>query len=243
MKNLVLSIAISSSSLVVGNAHAAILLTSAATGTEGVSADTTTVSIDVVGSASVPAPFDDFATSGSISQTIAFGSSFGLTLDAVAVVNTTVGPNLGSKTTDGLIDRDSSGRLGVRPGGNGLEAGEGFLLGIDATSLSSTLAWQVTGIRFAFVGGSEEYTIVNRNDTSQVLTGTSNSLIDISSLGLTVQGGTSDSELASIFGSGTDTGNFRVIQLELDVVPEPSSFALLGLGLGGICLRRRRKSS
>lgn len=222
----------------------AILLASLGSGTEAVSTDTTTISIDGSGNASAPGgTFADYAATGSVTPTLAFSTSFDITIDAVASVNTTVGVNYGSKTTDGLIDRDSSGRLGVREGaGNGIELGEGYLVGLDASGLDSSLAWQVTGIRFEFVGGGEQWTVVNRSDTSKSLSGTNSALVDVTSLGLLVQGGTSQSELFSAFMSDVGTGsNFRITQFELEVVPEPSSSALTALALGGLALRRRRR--
>lgn len=39
---------------------------------------------------------------------------------------------------------------------------------------------------------------------------------------------------------GTSQGSFYIDNLRLDAVPEPSSIALLGLGAGGLFLRRRR---
>lgn len=245
MKNQTVSTVIFSLALVSGNTQAAILLTSASTGTEGVTADTTTVTIDGAGSASVPTPSDDYSTSGSISEALGFSTTFDITLDAVSVINTTVGADFGGKTTDGLIDRASGGELGVRDTrGNGIHLNEGFLIGIDATNLSASLAWQITGIRFRFLGGGEEYTVVNRANTSSLLTGTSDGLLDVTSLGLTVPGGTSSSEVVSAFlNDAGDTGNnIRITQIELDVVPipEPSTLALFALGLGGLILRKRR---
>jgi hypothetical protein len=156
-------------------------------------------------------------------------------------VTTTVGVNFGALLTTGTIDVDNSGLLGLNGALGGIDVGEGFILGLNAIGFNNALAWKVTGIKFTQVGGDEQWTIVNRNDTSKSLSGNTNDImVDVSSLNLQVQGGVNDTDFASIFGSGTDTGAFRVSGFEIEAIPEPSSALLLGLSSALLFVRRRR---
>ncbi|MCU0749870.1 MAG: glycoside hydrolase family 55 protein [Akkermansiaceae bacterium] len=190
-----------------------LVLTSIA-GNEGVSADTVNIAVNASGSGSASG---GFAVTGNVSAAAARNRNFSLTLDAVGLVSAS-----GARVTDALIDRDSVGKLGVRGGGgNGIDAFEGFLIGINATELEPGHAWQITGIRFEFVNGDESFTIVNRNDPSRRITGTSNTMFDVSNLGLWVNGGSADAEVASVFANTTAlaTSAFRITGFELDAVP------------------------
>jgi hypothetical protein len=182
-------------------------------GSEGISAATTSIAINGSGS---PSANGDFTPSGSVSASGALNRNVSFTIDAVGLASTS-----GARLTDALIDRDSVGKLGVRGGGgNGIEAFEGFLIGINAVELEPGHAWQLTGIRFEFVNGDESFTIVNRNDPSRRMTGTSNSMVDVSNLGLLVNGGSADAEVASVFSNTTAvaTSSFRITGFELDAV-------------------------
>lgn len=183
-------------------------------GTEGVSAATTAIAVNAAGTASAPR---DFSVTGSVSASGALSRSFSFTIDAVGLASES-----GARVTDALIDRDSVGKLGVRGGtGNGIEAFEGFLIGLNAVALEPGHAWQLTGIRFEFVNGDESFTIVNRNDPSRRMTGASNTMVDVSGLGLLVNGGSADAEVASVFANTTAVAAsaFRVTGFELDAVP------------------------
>ena len=227
-------------------AHGAITLDSSGTA-DGASSLTSTVSIDGSGIATA----SGYTTTGTVN--LALGTTFGLTIDAVAVINTTVGVNYGAESTDGTIDRAANGDFGVQdndltgPNGAGIDLNEGFIFGINANSLSPTLAWKVTGILVsAFQPPNEVITIVNRTNTNLsmvinsgiVNTGT----IDVSSLGIIVQGGTSNLDAVSVFMSSNTaaTQNFRISGIQLEAIPEPSA-ALLG-SLGLLALLRRRHS-
>jgi hypothetical protein len=191
---------------------ARIVLTSIV-GSEGISADTTVIAVNGSGS---PSAAGDFAVAGSVSSGGALNRSFSFTIDAVGLAS-----DSGARVTDALIDRDSVGKLGVRGGaGNGIETFEGFLIGINAVDLEPGHAWQLTGIRFEFVNGDESFTIVNRNDPSRRITGSSNTMVDVSSLGLLVNGGSADAEVASVFANPTAvaTSAFRITGFELDAV-------------------------
>lgn len=183
-------------------------------GTKGVSAATTPIAVNASGTASAPR---DFSVTGSVSASGALNRSFSFTIDAVGLASPS-----GARVKDALIDRDSVGKLGVRGGtSNGIETFEGFLIGINAVDLEPGHAWQLTGIRFEFINGDESYTIVNRNDPSRRMTSTSNSMVDVSGLGLLVNGGSADAEVASVFANTTAvaTSAFRITGFELDAVP------------------------
>lgn len=232
------------------HARGAITLNSALPAPDGASSITTTVIIDGSGNATTS---PDYNVSGSV--TLALGSSFGFTVDAVAAVNTTVGVDYGAKVTNGTIDRSSGGALGVQDTDgagaaktNGIDLNEGFLIGINATTLSPGLAWQLTGIQLVLVNQPNEiFTIVNRSDTSLFLTGTlpssSATMIDVSSLGIIVQGGVSELDAASVFmSSGTADGqNFRISGFELQAIPEPRAALLGSFGLLALLARRRSR--
>lgn len=195
-----------------GSLDARIVLTSIA-GSEGISAATTAIAVNAAGRPSVTG---DFTASGSVSASGAFHRSFSFTIDAVGLASSS-----GGRVTDALIDRDSLGKLGVRGGGgNGIETREGFLIGINAVALEPGHAWQLTGIRFEFINGDESFTIVNRNAPARRVTGTSNSMVDVSGLGLLVNGGSADAEVAAVFANTTAvaTSAFRVTGFELDAV-------------------------
>lgn len=191
---------------------ARIVLTPVA-GREGVSAATTMIAVNGAGS---PSAAGDFAVSGNVSASGARDRKVSFTLDAIALASSS-----GARLADSQIDRDSLGKLGVRGGRNfGINPLEGFLVGIDALGLEPGHVWQLTGIRFEFVGGEESFTVVNRNDPSRRLTGASNGMVDVSGLGLRVNGGSADAEVAAVFANPTadPAASFRITGFELDAV-------------------------
>lgn len=197
-------------------ADAAVTLTSTA-GTEGRSSETTTVIIDARGQIS---PAEDFTSSGSIENPVIHGTKFRFTMDAISRVDLATG----AKEVDGKLDRDNSGKLGVRGGSNGINEREGLLLGLDATNLDPKVGWQLTGVQFAYVGDAESYVIVNRRDPKKRLTGDTDGMIDVSVLSLFVRGGTAVGELASIFG-GDDadpkSSGFRIVAFRFTAGAKP----------------------
>jgi hypothetical protein len=194
-----------------GTLDARIVLTSIP-GREGVSAATTAIAVDASGS---PSTNGDFTASGSVSASEAFNRKFSFTIDAVGVASSS-----GACIKDARIDRDGSGKLGVVGGTNGIDRTEGFLIGIDAVALEPGYAWQLTGIRFEFIGGDESFTILNRNAPSRRVAGTSNGMVNVSELGLLVKGGSADAEVAAVFANATadPTSSFRITGFELDAV-------------------------
>ena len=186
-----------------------------------------------------PTPTDDFSVAGSVGQWAAFGTNFSVTLSGMASADSTPGPNLGAKLSDGGIDRASNGDFGIRdnddvgPNTAGIDALEGLLVGLDASNLDPSLAFQITGIEVGGVNAPETGTIVNRNDTSKSVGFSASGLVDVSSLDLIINGGISDSELVSIFGDNFGEGNFRIVGFTLKVVNSASDlFTLNSLGSG-----------
>lgn len=191
------------------------------TGSEGRSSATATVRIGESGEVSCG---NDFSASGRLDIPAVRGSAFHFTIDAVSRADMTSGPDQGAKLADGEIDRDNSGKLGVRGGTNGINGREGLLLGLDGTGLNPKFGWQLTGIRFAYVGDGESYAIVNRRDTTRGLAGDTDGMIDVSGLGLFVRGGTVNRELASVFARDTavsGSSGFRITAFRFALAAEP----------------------
>ena len=147
-----------------------------------------------------PTPTDDFSVAGSVGQWAAFGTNFSVTLSGMASADSTPGPNLGAKLSDGGIERASNGDFGIQdnddvgPNTAGIDALEGLLVGLDASNLDPSLAFQITGIEVGGVNAPETGTIVNRNDTSKSVGFSASGLVDVNSLDLIINGGISDSE-------------------------------------------------
>lgn len=194
-----------------GLLDARITLTAIA-GSEGGAVVTTAIALNASGSPSTPG---DYAMSGSVSASGASNRGFSFTIHAGGLFS-----DSGARLADALIDRDGSGKLGVRGGNNGINSREGFSIGINAVELEPGHAWQLTGIRFEFIGGDESFTIVNRNDPSRSLTGAANQMVDVSGLGLLVNGGSADAEVAAVFANPTadPASSFRITGFELDAV-------------------------
>lgn len=230
-------------------AGASIVLRAAGTGSEGNArfTDSELYDIDVVGGVTNPAiAFQDFTVTGSISEAGAFGSSFSMNWGGMATVNTTVGSGFGALATAGGIDRSSAGDLGIRLGvNNGIDQNEGYFFGLDLTGMSPTIAFQITKVAFSTMSALdvEQATFVNRSDTSKTLVVNSNPTnpnVDVSGLDLIVQGGTSDLELLSVFNSSSTPQAWRIISLEIQAIPEPSTMGLFALGAFAAFARRSR---
>lgn len=131
------------------------------------------------------------------------------------------------------IDRSANGQLGVRGGeGTGIDKGEGYVLGLDLTSLNSSVKFELTKIAFTLLDGGESCTIVNRQnpgkmmilrgedkkDLKEVKISPNNQkvFLDISSLGISLNGGKNHNEFLSLFNT-SDSGSFRVSGFEFAV--------------------------
>ncbi|MEN1678396.1 MAG: hypothetical protein AAGJ46_02310 [Planctomycetota bacterium] len=208
-----------------------ILLDSLGSGSEGNTrfSDTTTIGVDGSGNAFDPTAgngFEDYAVSGVVAEAGAFSTNFGFPIQGMSNVDLATG----AKLADGGIDRAGNGDLGVRGGtGNGIEAREGLLLGINAANLDPKLAYRITDVGLANLGGAETGTIINRSDTSKSagFAAGDNGFVNVTALGLEVNGGHNVAEIASVFGDDFGEGNFRVSGFKLEVVPASFTEILL----------------
>ena len=100
-----------------------------------------------------------FAVTGSTTLASALSSNCSITVNGMSSVDATT--DLGAKLADGGIDRASNGDFGIRDSdgagskGNGIDALEGFLIGLDATNLAPSLALQIMAIQFSGVTDPE----------------------------------------------------------------------------------------
>lgn len=216
--------------IVAGNT---IVLDSLNSGSEGATrfTDSTPLQLDANGNAVDPNignGFEDFEVNGGTEQAAANNTNFSLSLQGMSSVNETAGADLGAKLADGGIDRSSNGDLGIRdnddagPNQDGIDPGEGYLVGIDTSSLDSSLAMQITAIEFS-AAVDDKATIVNRSAPNRftVLTGNFNGVVDVSSLELIARSGESVSELVSIFSNSDAPTGFRIASFQLRVVEAP----------------------
>ena len=179
-------------------------------GSEDVSSQTSMIRISASGAVTVDR---DFRAEANGLKAGARDRGFNLILDAVSVAGLDPGAGLGRKVRDGLMDRDSTGRLGVRGGSNGINEREGFLIGLDAGQTEEDGGWQLTGVRFTYVGDGESYRIINLSQPERFLEGDGDGIVDVTELGLFVKGGGAVRELVSIV-AGTNaiatSSGFRI---------------------------------
>ena len=165
---------------------------------------------------------DWIVTSNGVSLDPAKDKNLSIKMKAILVTNTTPGPDYGSVTTFGGIDRAGNGDIGIRGGlNNGIELGEGLMFGFDLTNFTSAVTLQIIGVGAYFVGLGEQVTVVNRADTSKQTTVTSDGVIDVSSLGIYATGGAASLNMLSIFLSndgGTSGANFRVRSIKFKLI-------------------------
>ncbi len=232
--------------------HAAVTVTSISDGS-GTSTTDLNVNIDGSGNASTPSPL--FNVGGSFTDSGTFNGTVGITIDAMKNTSTAAETH-GDKLTNGNIQRDPAGFIGVEgnpnAGGIGADAtnreGLQFILD-ELTGIGPTVGIQITHIDVRNVGRpgtdpvGESFTNVNLL-TRQSLTfeplaeSLSEGNFDVSSLNLT-RAGNDAGPIAAIY-SG-DIGGFRVAGLTLDtvVIPEPSTGLLCMLAVVGLFRRRR----
>jgi hypothetical protein len=206
------------------------------TGREGSSLffDASELHIDANGAASIGGNYEEYAwvVNGSTDISAADNTKFFFGWGGMGTTDTTPGTNFGAMITQAGIDRASDGKIGVRGGaGGGIDANEGFSLGFDASFLPPTLQLQIVKIRVDAVSGARMGEIVNRKDTTKKISfgGSSSTAtiklpsgaadLNVESLGLVVNGGTTDYDIASLFNTGTvASGGFRMIKFVFKII-------------------------
>lgn len=221
-----------------GYAQNIITLTSVPGGTEGTTTftDTSTLSINAAGvvSYSNSNATDDWSvTAGAVTQSGALSRTFGVVINGVAGVDRDEGKNYGKKITDGGIDRATDGALGILGGvGGGIDINEGLNFGLNLSSLSSTAAIQISKVYVLFAGASNESgVVVSRvNPAKRIIFGNSatsgvtypvtdgETMIDISSFNILINGGTINNDLVTIFNNSPLANSFRITKIELKVL-------------------------
>jgi hypothetical protein len=227
-----------------------VVLTSLKTGSAGaaVYTDTTDFSIDGSGAVTVN-PTNDFRFSGSITNSGALNKTFSISLAAYKTVNTNFGVNYGAGVDQVGIYRSSNGHLGSWTGvGGGLDPGMGYLVGLKLTNLNPDVTFKVVGISFNSLNvATNDYAVVvdRQNPANYVrITSPVNGLYtnDISSLNLTVQGGTSVTELMSIFNDSAAGRSFTISGFVLEAIPEPATVGLFLISSAGLLVFCRCRS-
>ena len=166
-------------------------------------------------------------TTGSILLTGAKDKTFSIRLSAGSLVDQTIGASYGAITTTGGIQRASDGGIGVTSTGasSGIDNGEGINFGLDLTNLPSTLAVEISAVYFSTFGTAETCMAVNRQDTSKStnLAGFSGNSgrRDISTLGISIPGGTVDLDAVSFFNSSIAVQSWRITSIEIKIVEIP----------------------
>ena len=221
----------------IGAQQNVILLTSLPGGSEGDSFynDTSVIKINSSGVVSYnnSTASDDWGiTASNVTYTGAYNSTFAITTGSMSLVNMVDGNDLGDMIAPGGIDRDSTGKLGVRGNTNGIDVNEGLYFGLDLTNLSSTVSVQIKKIHIAFASGSTETgVIVSRVNTSKKIVfglGTTPGVdypltngtgaVDVSSFNLYLTGGRNNNEMISVFNNSSSANNFRITDIEIEIL-------------------------
>jgi hypothetical protein len=198
--------------------------------------DDSTISVDAAGVVTIGTDYTPTATApasgtvnttGSVVITSARDKTFSVRLSAGSVVDQTVGASYGAITTTGGIQRASDGGIGVTSTGasSGIDNGEGINFGLDLTNLPSTLAVEISAVYFSTFGSAETCMAVNRQDTSKSssLPGFSGNSgrKDISTLGISIPGGTVDLDAVSFFNNSATVQSWRITSIEIKIVEIP----------------------
>ena len=198
--------------------------------------DDSTITVDAAGVVTIGSDFTPTAslpssgtvnTTGLVTLAGAKDKTFTIRLSAGSVVDQTVGATFGAITTTGGIQRASDGGIGVTPAGasSGIDNGEGINFGLDLTNLPSTLAVEISAVYFSTFGSAETCMVVNRQDTSKSssLPGFSGNSgrKDISTLGISIPGGTVDLDAVSFFNNSATVQSWRITSIEIKIVEIP----------------------
>ena len=198
--------------------------------------DDSTITVDAAGVVTIGSDYTPTAslptsgtvnTTGTVILTGARDKTFSVRLSAGSVVDQTLGTSYGAITTTGGIQRASDGGIGVTSNGasSGIDNGEGINFGLDLTNLPSTLAVEISAVYFSTFGAAETCMAVNRQDTSKSssLPGFSGNSgrKDISTLGISIPGGTVDLDAVSFFNNSATVQSWRITGIEIKIVEIP----------------------
>ena len=198
--------------------------------------DDSTITVDAAGVVTIGSDYTPTAslptsgtvnTTGTVILTGARDKIYSVRLSAGSVVDQTLGTSYGAITTTGGIQRASDGGIGVTSTGasSGIDNGEGINFGLDLTNLPSTLAVEISAVYFSTFGSAETCMAVNRQDTSKSssLPGFSGNSgrKDISTLGISIPGGTVDLDAVSFFNNSATVQSWRITSIEIKIVEIP----------------------
>jgi hypothetical protein len=159
----------------------------------------------------------------------AVGKQFKVKMGGIAVANPALGDNYGATTTQGGIDRSSTGELGVvTGGGGGIHLNEGMWFGLDATNLPSTVYIQITKVKVRYARTltgvalnrlTTENSLIFGNGTIPALED-GQGWIDVSKLNCVVKGGVSTENLLALFNAKVSniTDSYRITGIELKIM-------------------------
>ena len=173
-----------------------------------------------------PTETPDWNPYGKITVDKALGKTFKFRIDAKTITSTGI--------AEAGIDRSNNGQLGVRGGGNnGIEKNEGLLLGLDLSEFDSATTFKLTKIGFTLFDATESCVINNRKSQNKMLVYKGSDtdlvqdvkltadrqvkLVDVSSLGITLNGGLNHQDFLSLFNTGDEKSTFRISGFEFEV--------------------------
>ncbi|UGU15947.1 T9SS type A sorting domain-containing protein [Sinomicrobium kalidii] len=197
--------------------------------------DTSEFHVDDQGNVSIGGLSTDYAWTvyGTTDVDRVFHKKFFFRWHGMGTTSTSGGSDYGALLTNAGIDRSSTGELGIRGGpGNGIDPNEGYRIGFDCSDLPDSTALQLLKVGLKFVGGEETGMIVNRNDTSKSISfgGSQSSadvilssgFVDVSTLDITIPGGQTDFDLASVFNTSS-SGSYRINKFVFKVMSSGTS--------------------
>ncbi|QBN17867.1 T9SS type A sorting domain-containing protein [Flavobacterium nackdongense] len=207
-------------------------------GTEGstVFTDTATLTISAAGTVSYSASTsaDDWSiTAGTVTQSGALNKIFSVVLNGFSSVERTEGKDYGKKVADGGIDRATDGAMGIRGGADdGINVNEGINFGLNLSSFTASAALQISKVYVSFAGNANESgVIVSRtNPSKRIVFGNSmapgvtqsvtdnETAIDISTFNILINGGTTNTDMVTVFNNSPFANSFRITKIELKVL-------------------------